>query len=75
MLTRLDNFQVYRGDTNERIIDLAPIGLMRFNSIETTTYYNGILDATTKELTRSTFIPLLEQTGKTINLLRFEDEI
>lgn len=50
MSNRLDEFQAYRSQMNERIFELDHLGIKRFFNLDTAAYREGALDPKTKEL-------------------------
>lgn len=50
MSTRLDDFRDYRNRMNERIAQIDHLGIRRFFNLDTAAYWDGALDAKTKEL-------------------------
>lgn len=50
MADRLDEFEAYRNQMNDRIAALEHLGIKRFFNLDTKTYEDGALDARTKEL-------------------------
>jgi len=49
-MDRLENFEYYRRQMNERIDEIDHLGIKRFFNLDTTAYEDGALDAKTKEL-------------------------
>jgi AhpD family alkylhydroperoxidase len=47
---RLDEFEEYRSQMNERILGIDHLGIKRFFNLDTNAYQDGALDAKTKEL-------------------------
>jgi len=50
MTNRLDEFQAYRQQMNDRIFEIEHLGIKRFFNLDTAAYRDGALDAKTKEL-------------------------
>ena len=50
MSTRLDEFQAYRLQMNERILEANHLGIKRFFNLDTKAYQDGALPSSTKEL-------------------------
>lgn len=50
MTNRLDDFQAYRRQMNERIFEIEHLGIKRFFNLDTAAYKDGALPARTKEL-------------------------
>jgi AhpD family alkylhydroperoxidase len=50
MTNRLQEFQTYRSQMNERILNTQHLGIKRFFNLDTSAYKDGALDAKTKEL-------------------------
>jgi AhpD family alkylhydroperoxidase len=50
MTDRLDEFQNYRLQMNDRIAEIDHLGIKRFYNLDTNAYKDGALDARTKEL-------------------------
>ena len=50
MSTRLDEFEAYRLQMNERILEANHLGIKRFFNLDTKAYQDGALPSSTKEL-------------------------
>lgn len=50
MTNRLDSFETYREQMNERILSINHLGIKRFFNLDTTAYQDGALSGKTKEL-------------------------
>lgn len=50
MTNRLEQFNTYRTQMNERIGQIDHLGIKRFFNLDTAAYRDGLLDAKTKEL-------------------------
>jgi AhpD family alkylhydroperoxidase len=49
-MDRLEKFEAYRRQMNERIADVEHLGIKRFFNLDTKAYEDGVLSAKTKEL-------------------------
>ncbi len=49
-MSRLDEFEQYRKQMNERIAEIDHLGIKRFFNLDTSAYKDGSLPAKTKEL-------------------------
>jgi AhpD family alkylhydroperoxidase len=50
MTNRLDEFEAYRSQMNERILSIDHLGIKRFFNLDTNAYHDEALDGKTKEL-------------------------
>src|SRR6267378_1347134 len=46
----MDEFDLYRAEMNEKLLDCGHLGIKRFFALDTQAYENGALDKKTKEL-------------------------
>jgi len=50
MANRIEEFQTYRSNMNERIAQIDHLGIKRFFNLDTSAYHDGALNTKTKEL-------------------------
>lgn len=49
-MSRVDEFEAYRSQMNDRILEVDHLGIKRFFNLDTKAYEDGALDSRTKEL-------------------------
>ncbi len=50
MVSRLDEFELYRNKMNQRIEEINHLGIKRFFNLDASAYNDGALDVRTKEM-------------------------